>query len=227
MDEITLFTSIQPAPPGDTDAIRQAARARLADRMSRPHRSSQHRRRPLVLSGGAAAGVALAVSLLLLTGGWPVNGEPPAAVHVNLAAWSVNTNPNGTVTFKLRRISDPTRLEHVLAQAGVPAIVRWGENCREQRRIVGAPAKRAVSGWRYVGGPHGRPQWVDRQPLPNWAFTITPSAMPTGARLVISAGPLPANEAGNPQYVGPWIDWALVPAGAHVTCGPSVPPEVG
>jgi hypothetical protein len=51
--------------------------------------------------------------------------------------------------------------------------------------------------------------------------------MPKGARFVISAGRRPAFELHNPRYVGPWIDWALVPAGASVTCGPAVPPEVG
>jgi len=145
---------------------------------------------------------------------------------VNLAAWSVNTNPGGTVTFKLRRLSDPARLQHVLAEAGVPAIVRWGQNCREQRRIVGAQAAKIVS-QRYVGGPRGRFERADGRLLPAYAYTITPSAMPKGARFVISAGRLPASERHNPRYVGPWIDWALVPAGAQVTCGPSVPPEVG
>ena len=100
------------------------------------------------------------------------------------------------------------------------------ENCREQRRIVGAPAARIVSE-KYVGGPHGRFERADGQLLPAYAFTITPSAMPKGARFVISAGRLPASERHNPRYVGPWIDWALVPAGVSVTCGPAVPPEVG
>jgi hypothetical protein len=31
----------------------------------------------------------------------PSGGTAPRQVHVNLAAWSVNTNPDGTVTFKL------------------------------------------------------------------------------------------------------------------------------
>lgn len=231
-----LWAGQPPPDPGQLPALRARVLAAINDppaprqRPSRwhapgPPRSARHRRRPLVLSGVAAAAVAAAASVLLVAG-WPRGGQAPGAVHVNLAAWSVNTNPDGTVTFKLTRLSDPTRLEHVLAEAGVPALVRWGQNCREQRRIVGAPARRAVSE-QYVGGRHGTPQWVRGQPLPAWAYTITPSAMPPGARFVISAGPLPAFEQHNPQYVGPWIDWALVPAGAQVTCGPSVPPEVG
>ena len=228
MDEITLFKTIQPAPPGDADAVRQAARARLAAAMSRPQRPAWHRRRPLVLSAGAAVSVAAAASLLL-TVGWPAGDQAPGAVHVNLAAWSVNTNPNGTVSFKVRKISDPTRLEHVLAEAGVPAIVRWGENCRAQRRIVGAQAARAISGPTPVGGRHTGPVWIGGRPYPDFKYTITPSAMPKGARFMISVGHGPAKERHNPQYWpgDPWFDWALVPAGAHVTCGPSVPPVVG
>src|ERR1022692_1707660 len=218
MDEITLFTTIQPPPPGDTEAIRHGARARLAAAMSRPPRSARRHRRPLVLSGVAAAAAALAASVLLLTGSWPGSGHAASAVHVNLTAWSVNTNPDGTVTFKVKRMSDPTRLEHVLAQAGVPAIVRFGENCRAQGQTL--PVQGIVSGLNYVGGPAGRPQWVDGRPYPAWAYTITPSGMPAGARFMISVGPGPGT---NYQ----WFDWALVPAGVHVTCGPSVPPVVG
>jgi hypothetical protein len=173
------------------------------------------------LSGVAAAAVALALALTL-----PLGGTGPRPVHVNLAAWSVNTNPGGTVTFKLKRLSDPARLQRVLAQAGVPAIVRWHQNCREPQRIVGAPAARIVSE-KYVGGPQGRFERADGQLLPAYAYTITPSAMAKGTRFVISAGRLPASERHNPHIVGPWIDWALVPAGVSVTCGPAVPPEVG
>jgi hypothetical protein len=239
-----LWVSQPPPDPGQLPALRARVVAAMEDSAAvhqRPSRAAwlgpsmrwhalgpsaaRRRRRPLVLSGVATAAVAVAASVLLLVAGWPGGGQTPAAVHVNLAAWSVNTNPDGTVTFKLKKLADPTRLEHVLAAAGVPAIVRWGENCREQQRIVGAPAARAFSE-RYVGH-HGRFQWADGQPLPAYAYTITPSAMPKGARFVISAGPLPAFEQHNRHYVGPWIDWALVPAGAKVTCGPSVPPEVG
>ena len=72
----------------------------------------------------------------------------------------------------------------------------------------------------YAGGPAGRPQWVDGRPYPAWAYSITPSAMPAGARFMISVGPGPGT-----KYQ--WFDWALVPAGVHVTCGLSVPPVVG
>jgi hypothetical protein len=222
MDEITLFTTIAPPPPGDADAIRQGARTRLAAAMSSPPRPAWYRRRPLVLSGAAAAAVTVAASMLLLAVGWPFAGQTRAAVHVNLAAWSVNTNPDGTVTFKVKRIADPTRLEHVLAEAGVPAIVRFGENCRAQGPTL--PMRGIVSGPTYVGGTVGRPQRIHGRPYPAWAYTINPSAMPSGSRFMISIGPGP--HPGNPTN-DQWFDWAVVPAGTHVTCGPSVPPVAG
>ena len=126
----------------------------------------------------------------------PFGGTGPRPVHVNLTAWLVNTSPGGTVTFKLKRLADPARLQHVLAEAGVPAIVRWSQNCREQHRIVGAPAAKIVSE-KYVGGPHGRFERPDGRLLPAYAYTITPAAMPRGARFVISAGAT-ASQRGRP-----------------------------
>jgi hypothetical protein len=221
MDEITLFTTIAPPPPGDAEAIRQGARTRLAAAMTTPPRPAWYRRRPLVLSGAAAAAVTVAATMLLAVG-WPFAGQTRAAVHLNLAAWSVNTNPDGTVTFKVKKIANPTRLEHVLAEAGVPAIVRFGENCRARGPTL--PMRGIVSGPTYVGGTAGRPQRIHGRPYPAWAYTINPSAMPSGSRFMISIGPGP--HPGNPTNYQ-WFDWAVVPAGTHVTCGPSVPPVVG
>jgi hypothetical protein len=151
MDEITLFSTIEPPPPGDAETIRQGARDRLAAAMSRPPRPARHRRRPLVLAGSRAAAGALAASAILLSAGGSVSGQAPRAVHVNLADWSVNTNPNGTVTVKTKNISHPRRLEHVLAEAGIPALVRWGELCRAPRSQY-LPTRGIVDGPDYVGG---------------------------------------------------------------------------
>jgi hypothetical protein len=221
MDEITQFATIAPPPPRAADAIWQGAHARLDAVMSGPPRPARYHRKPLVLAGAATAAVAVAAAMLLTVG--PLSGSrAPAAVHVNLAAWSVNTSPNGTVTFVVKKMSDPARLEHVLAEAGVPAIVRFGENCRARGQTL--PLKGVVAGPAYVGGAAGRPEWANGRPYPDWAYTITPSAMPTGSRFMISVGPGP--DPGNPTNYQ-WFDWALVPAGVHVSCGPSVPPVVG
>src|SRR6266542_4086317 len=83
-----------------------------------------------------ASGIALALA---------VPGSQARPVHVHLAAWSVDTSPDGTVTFKLHNTSQPARLQHVLAQAGVPAMVRRGEICLARGRHVLLPTRGIVS----------------------------------------------------------------------------------
>jgi hypothetical protein len=216
MDEITLFKAIAPPPPGDAETIRQGARDRLAAAMSAPPRPARHRRRPLALAGAAAAAGALAASGILLSTG----GQAPRGVHVNLAAWSVNTNPNGTVTVKMKNISDPSRLEHVLAEAGIPALVRWGEVCWAPPAQY-LPTAGIVNGPDYVGGT-APPVLIRGLPYPNVVWTFTPSSMPAGARYMITAVPVnrvPPNRGG--------MMWGLIRDGAHLTCGSSVPPGAG
>ena len=85
-------------------------------------RASRRRvRRGLASAGAACAAIGLTLGLVL------PSGSQARPVHVHLAAWSVDTNPNGTVTFDLRQVSQPARLQNVLAEAGVPARVRWGK----------------------------------------------------------------------------------------------------
>jgi hypothetical protein len=181
------------------------------------------RRRLYILTAAAAAVILLAVGLL--TGVQPGSHAIPSTVHVNLAAWSVNTNPGGTVTFEVKSAADSAGLQRTLAEAGVRAIVRWSENCRAQGRTL--PLNGIVSGPTYVGGSKGRPQIADGLILPAWAYTVTPSAMPKGATFMISVGPGPTKAGHRHWPHDPWFDWALVPAGVHVACSPSVPPAVG
>jgi len=222
MDEITLFTTIAPAPPGDPEKIRQVARTRLTAAMNSSTRLARPRRRPLVLASAAAAAVAVAATGVLLTADHPSAGPTAAPVHVNVAAWSVNTNANGTITFVVRKMAESARLEHVLAEAGVPAIVQFGENCRATGQTL--PTHGVISGPKYVGGATGKPEQVHGKPYPDWAYTVTPSAMPSGSRFVISVGPGP--DPGS-RFNYAWIGYELVPSGIHVACGPHVPPKVG
>jgi hypothetical protein len=181
----------------------------------------RRRRRVLAAAGTACAALGLTVALA-------VPGGQAAAVHVHLAAWSVDTHPNGTVTFKLRNTSQPARLQHVLAEAGVPAMVRWGEICLAQGRHVLLPTQGIVkvSGPTfYVNGHPTQPGSVfllisGGKPKPlNWSWTITPAKIPQGARFVISA--VPGGRVA-PHHVQ--AEWEFVPASAHVTCATSVKP---
>ena len=161
MNDEQVLTAMRRSLIAETDDLGGMDVGRPAEAVMARGRTLRVRRRLAKgLTSVAAAGVALGLALTL-----PFGGTGTRPVHVNLAAWSVNTNPGGTVTFKLKKLSDPAGLQHVLGEAGVPAIVRWKENCREQRRIVGAPAARIVSE-KYVGGPHGRFERADGQLLP-------------------------------------------------------------
>ncbi len=174
-----------------------------------------------VAAAGAGIGLALALTLPL--------GSPARPVHVHLAAWSVDTNPNGTVTFKMKNTSHPTRLEHALAEAGVPAMVRWGEICLAQGRHVLLPTQGIVkvTGVTFtVNGLPAQPGSVflliggNRASKPlNWSWTITPAKIPNGARFVISAVP---SHRVPPNHIR--AAWEFVPSSAPVTCATSAKP---
>src|SRR5262245_8096657 len=117
------------------------ARDALSDLPPRPPVTTvfgraQRRRagRGLTAAGAAitAAGLAVTVAYSAQSHQPPGQAQPSSQahaqargpVHVHLAAsWSVDTNPDGTVTFRMRDTTDPARLQQVLAQAGVPALV--------------------------------------------------------------------------------------------------------
>jgi len=182
------------------------------------------RRRAVAAAGAACVAVAIALALALPP------ASQPRPVHVHLAAWSVDTHPNGTVTFTLRNASQPARLQHVLAEAGVPAMVRWGEVCLAQGRHVLLPTEGFVreTGVRaYVNGRRSSPEsileMISTSPPNtkglNWSWTITPAKMPKGAQFVISAVPADRVAPGHIQAV-----WEFVPSSAHVNCAKSVKP---
>jgi len=184
----------------------------------------KRRRRGVAAAGAACAAIALALALALAP------ASQTRQVHVHLAAWSVDTNPNGTVTFKLRNASQPARLRQALAEAGVPAMVRWGEICLAQGRHVLLPTEGFVGAtgvWTYVNGRRSSPssilEMIGTSPPNtkglNWSWTITPSKMPKGAQFVISAVPVDRVAPGHIQAV-----WEFVPSSAHVICAKSVKP---
>jgi len=197
-------------------------------RMTRPAseifaRATKRRgRRVLTAAGTACAAIGIAVALA-------VPGSQGRPVHVHLAAWSVDTNPNGTVTFKLRNTAQPTRLQRVLAQAGVPAMVRRGEICLAQGRHVLLPTQGIVKVTGATVTVDGRPTQPGSvfllmgghgasKPL-SWSWTITPAKIPQGARFVISAVP---GHRVSPDHIR--AAWEFVPGSAPVTCAKSVKP---
>jgi hypothetical protein len=126
------------------------------------------------LPGAGAAGLALGIGLALTSPGGPRagTGGPPAArsVHVNLAAWSVNTTPAGQVNVTIRELKDPARLSKTLADAGVPVMLTSGRVCDTgyQAQLSRVLHKLGGSG--------------------DVVLTINPAAMPAGTKVVIGIG---------------------------------------
>jgi hypothetical protein len=192
--------------------------------MARAGRRRARRRLVSAAAACAAAGLT-ALGLVLAPGSHAVPAFPSAnqarPVHVNLAAWSVDTNSDGTVSFQLRSIAQPARLQQVLADAGVPAMVRWGQICLAQ----GAHATLPTWGFVRANGLTGpQPGSVfllmsggDATGTLDWSWTITPSKIPPGTQFVISALPGNAVPPGDIQ-----AEWEFVLASAPVKCAKSM-----
>jgi hypothetical protein len=97
-----------------------AERARLGGQ-----RRARHRRLRRWMSAAGAAGAAAGLAAALVV----ASGNQDRPVHVHLAAWSVDTNSNGTVTITVHQLAHTARLQRTLAQAGVPAVVKPRQLC--------------------------------------------------------------------------------------------------
>ncbi len=92
-------------------------------------RKLRHRRTAVrgLATASAAAVAALAIALPSSGGGTAVARPQNSAhsVNVDLAGWSVHTNPTtSVVTLTLREMTQPDLLRQVLAEAGVRAVVQ-------------------------------------------------------------------------------------------------------
>ncbi|MFC4115183.1 hypothetical protein [Nonomuraea zeae] len=127
------------------------------------------RRRRKVTAIAAGVAVAGGLSLAVATGGPQVNA-PPAGVHVQLAAFSVNSNADGTVTVELTKEQtlDPAALESTLAQAGIPADIRINEFCQSPADIPGFE----------------KVMYSSKEENGRVMITFDPSAMPAGTKII-------------------------------------------
>lgn len=122
---------------------------------------------PALGGGGLALGIALTLSL---------SSSPAAAhaVHVNLAAWSVNTTSAGRVDVTIRQLKDPARLSRTLADAGVPVKLTSGRVCTTTSGDL-----QLAKVVHKLASPRG-----------DVLLKINPAAMPDGTELVIGIGHL-------------------------------------
>ena len=183
-------------------------------------RDRRRRGRHWLAAGGAAcAAIGLAVALTLAPG----RSARPGPRAVRLAAWTVHTNPGGTVTFTLQNTSRPAQLQRALAKAGVPAVVRWGEIC-----LAGGPGQPLISTVGFLKGTSGFTAGVasyfstmgetGTNPDLGWSWTVVPSKIPRGGQFVISAipGPVPA------EYIQ--AVWEFAHTSAPIACARHLKP---
>jgi hypothetical protein len=148
-------------------------------------------RRWLATTVTACAATGLAVTLALAP------GSQFRPVHEHLAAWSVDTNTNGTVTVTVHQLTHAAELQRALAQAGVPAIVTFPQSCLQ-----------GTQNWHTDGGVA-----VSANPP---GLTITPSHIPSGTKLVFSVIPVVIDGTKSTGF-----GWGLVKNGQPLHCTPA------
>jgi len=108
----------------------------------------------------ACAAIGLAVALAL------PSASQIRPVHVHLAAWSVDTNSNGTVTLTVHELTHAALLARVLGEAGVAAVIALNAQCLNPQN-QGALARSGALRSGHAG------------------VVIHPAAIPSGTKILI------------------------------------------
>jgi hypothetical protein len=134
----------------------------------------RHRRLRRATSAAAAVAAGAVLVTLAVTGGRPA--------PVQLAAWTVITEPNGTVAVSIRDLRDPAGLQRALQAHGVPAIVRFYASgaLMPSCMIPGGSRLETIYQRVFVEAPAG-----SSGPL----LYIDPAAVPRNAEIGIDAVP--------------------------------------
>jgi hypothetical protein len=179
MNDDDMLTMMRSSLNGTKDALTHVHMDQQPEAIMARARGRRLRRGlPGVAAGCLAVGIGLGLSL---SGGHSAapDGSPTAsgapdsqAVHVNLAAWSVNTSPAGLVNVTIRELKDPAGLSKTLADAGVPVVLTSGRVCTSGDELQVSRVVRKLPG-------HGAV-----------VIEIHPKAMPAGTELVIGIGTL-------------------------------------
>lgn len=169
MNDDMLLTAVRSSLTSVKDSLADVHMDRPVSAITGRARARRLRRG---LFGGAAAAVALGAGLSLTLTTSPAASR---SVHVSLDAWSVSTTSTGQVELTVRELQDQALLEQTLADAGVPAIVNFGEFCgaaHQADNLTGTTGTHVL----------GRPVTSGGALL---AITINPAAIPSGAKLDI------------------------------------------
>jgi hypothetical protein len=179
-------------------------------------------RRRRRLAGGAAgaavvAGLAVAVTTYGDPSPLPADSSTAGGVHVHAAAYTVDSNPDGTVSVtwdKEKYFENHEGLQAALRQAGFPVLIKVGEFCK-------GPRDDGNLGPGGVGEGVDRVMKSERNADGKVTFSFKPSAMPAGTQLFI--GYLtPAQRAANGRLGS--VE-RLVPTGVPLTCTTDAPPR--
>jgi hypothetical protein len=198
----------RPLPPETPVFSNQMAGFLVAT--ARANSNPVRRTSPLVPVLGVVVALAIAVgATIALSRSDAPRTVAVGAVHVHLAAFSVDTDAGGTVTVTLNRneISDPEALRQALAQADVPTVINVGSVCYNPHPDRGEFFQVVAL---HQSGPDGTDVMV-----------ITPSKMPSGSKL--SIGYIPNGH----NAIVDGVRFTLLMDGLPVTCNDSPPPPQG
>ena len=214
-DEVlgTVRTSLMAA----RDSLSQEHMRCPVEQITARARSRRQRRLAGLAALGVAAGVAVAVPLAAagqngtVAAGAPlaVGGQGAAqSVHVDLAAWSIDSTPGGTVSVTIRELQRPALLRSDLAKAGVPAFVYFNESCEPNQALPG------------INGQQEADLAVEVMPAASALrggaveFTVNKALMPKGAEITLGLSPTTHFKNGT------LLSWAtgLAPVDAQMSC---------
>jgi hypothetical protein len=146
--------------------------------VARARRSRVRRRLIPGLAGVLALALAAALALTTLA---PASHHP----RVQLAAWTVVTQPGGTVLVTIRELRDPAGLQRTLRADGVPATVTF---LNQQNPACHPWPGAALYGMHTPAGNTLFSQVFPPNPGPPGVIVIRPSALPSGGGVQLAAG---------------------------------------
>jgi hypothetical protein len=153
-------------------------------------------RRGLAAVTAACAVIGLALGVLL-------PGAPARNVHVNLAAWSVDTSGHGTVAVTVRELTHAAQLQQALTRAGVPAIVVFDRGCLTPQN---------QNAFRQTA-----PRFLTLTVQPP-GYIVTPSHIPAGDKILISIVSVTGRSGSGQPIKVTGFGWGLVQAGQPLHC---------
>ena len=145
--------------------------------VARARRSHVRRRLIPGLAGVLALAVAAALAVTTLA---PASHHP----RVQLAAWTVVTQPGGTVSVTIRQLRDPAGLQSRLRADGVPATVTFLD---QQNPACHPWPGAALEGEHTPAGDTLFNEVFPPHPGPPGVIVIRPSALPSGGGVQLAA----------------------------------------